>query len=173
MPTFCYTPGNLLTFIFLIFFLIPLSHSLNFQLSRSTPHATTVLPEADAVTSVGGVQVNDVDYRRRLDQVIRDGKVHLWDSNSGKLADFTTHFSFTVDTRNSSSNAGGFAFFLAPVGFRVLPNSVGGSVGIYVAGAGDFPQSQTVSIEFDDSANPEDRNVALLRSHAYSMSVRN
>ncbi|KAL0308455.1 UNVERIFIED_CONTAM: Bark agglutinin I polypeptide B [Sesamum radiatum] len=153
MPTFCYTPGNVLTFVFL-FFLIPLSHSVNFQLSRSTSHATTILPEADAVTSAGAIQLNDVDYRPRVDQVICNEKVSLWDSNSGELADFTTHFSFTVDARNSSSEANGLAFFVTPVGFRISPNLTHGLLGVYFSTAGDWPQTQTVSIEFDDSANP-------------------
>ncbi|KAL0374527.1 UNVERIFIED_CONTAM: L-type lectin-domain containing receptor kinase IX.2 [Sesamum radiatum] len=125
------------------------SHSANFQLSRSTPHATTIFPEADAVTSARAIQFNDVDYRCHLDQVVCNKKVPLWDSKSGELADFTTRFSFTVDAPNSSSNASGNAFFLEPVGFGIPPNSVGGFLGVYVAGAGDFPQPQTDGLEFD------------------------
>ncbi|GJT22099.1 L-type lectin-domain containing receptor kinase IX.1-like protein, partial [Tanacetum coccineum] len=49
--------------------------------------------------------------------------VPIWDSNTGKLSDFTTHFTFTIDTRNNSLYGHGLVFFLAPVGFDIPPNS--------------------------------------------------
>ena len=40
--------------------------------------------------------------------------MHLWDKTSGKLTDFTTHFSFVIDSWNQTTYADGMAFFLAP-----------------------------------------------------------
>ncbi|KAL0461927.1 UNVERIFIED_CONTAM: L-type lectin-domain containing receptor kinase IX.1 [Sesamum latifolium] len=154
MATFCYAPGNVLISI-LLFFLIPFSHSVNFQLSGFTPDVTTILLEGDAVTSVGEIQFNDVSYLCRVGQVIYNGKVPLWDSSSGKLADFTTHFAFVIDTLNREQYGNGLAFFLAPVGFQIPPNSAGGFLGLFNTSTRDQPQTQIVSVEFDSYANPE------------------
>ena len=40
--------------------------------------------------------------------------MHLWDNTSGKLTDFTTHFSFVIDSQNQTNYAEGLAFFLSP-----------------------------------------------------------
>ncbi|KAK4426531.1 L-type lectin-domain containing receptor kinase IX.1 [Sesamum alatum] len=154
MATFCYAPGNVLISIFL-FFLIPFSDSVQFQLSGFTPDVTTILLEGDAVTSVGEIQFNDVSYLCRVGQVIYNGKVPLWDSNSGKLADFTTHFAFVIDTLNRAEYGNGLAFFLAPVGFQIPPNSAGGFLGLFNTSTRDLPETQIVSVEFDSYANPE------------------
>ncbi|KAI3462619.1 hypothetical protein Pfo_019282 [Paulownia fortunei] len=154
MGTFCYTSGNVFIVIFLVF-LIPSSHSVNFQLSRFSPVETVILLEGDAVNSVGEIEFNKVNYLYRVGQVIYNGKVPLWDSNSGELADFTTRFSFTVDTQNRSAYGNGLAFFLAPVGFQIPPNSAGGFLGLFNTSTTDSSQSQIVSVEFDSFSNPE------------------
>ncbi|PIN26208.1 Serine/threonine protein kinase [Handroanthus impetiginosus] len=79
--------------------------------------------DGDAVTSVGEIQFNSLIFAGRVAQVIYSGKVLLWDSNLKKLTDFTTRFPFTVDTQNSSEYGYGIAFFLAPIGFQIPPNS--------------------------------------------------
>ncbi|KAL0431411.1 UNVERIFIED_CONTAM: L-type lectin-domain containing receptor kinase IX.1 [Sesamum radiatum] len=154
MATFCYAPGNVLISIFL-FFLIPFSHSVNFQLSRFTPDVTTILLQGDAATSVEAIQLNDVGYFSRVGQVIYNGKVPLWDSNSGKLADFTTHFAFVIDTLDRAQYGDGLAFFLAPVGFQIPPNSAGGFLGLFNTSNRDQPQTPIVSVEFDSATNAE------------------
>nr|POE96711.1 galactose-binding lectin [Quercus suber] len=40
--------------------------------------------------------------------------MHLWDKASRSLKDFTTHFSFVIDSLNQPDYADGLAFFLAP-----------------------------------------------------------
>ena len=40
--------------------------------------------------------------------------MHLWDKASRSLTDFTTHFSFVIDSLNQPDYADGLAFFLAP-----------------------------------------------------------
>ncbi|XP_044508785.1 basic agglutinin-like [Mangifera indica] len=54
----------------------------------------------------------------------------LWDKTTGGLADFTTHFSFVIDSDNSSSYGDGMAFFLAPENSTILTVSGGGSFGL-------------------------------------------
>ncbi|KAK6128560.1 hypothetical protein DH2020_037704 [Rehmannia glutinosa] len=154
MCTFCHTPGIVFLTIFLIS-LIHSSHSLNFQVSRFSPDVTDILLEGDAVNSVGEIELNKVDYICRVGQIIYNGKVPLYDTNSGKLTDFATHFSFTIDTQNRSTYGNGLAFFLAPVGFRIPPNSVGGFLGLFNSTTTDSSQTRIVSVEFDSVSNPE------------------
>jgi hypothetical protein len=40
--------------------------------------------------------------------------MHLWDKASGNLTDFTTNFSFVIDSQNNTNYGDGLAFFLAP-----------------------------------------------------------
>ncbi|KAL4298352.1 hypothetical protein GQ457_12G012630 [Hibiscus cannabinus] len=72
------------------------------------------------------------------------------------LADFTSQFSFTINTRNVTVYGNGFAFFLAPVGYQIPPNSAGGYLGLLNSStmAGSFP-TQVVSVEFDSYFNED------------------
>ncbi|PIN10973.1 Serine/threonine protein kinase [Handroanthus impetiginosus] len=155
MITFCLTSANPLNIAILLLFLIPLDHSVNFQVSRFSPEVKVVVLNGDAVTSVGEIQFNSLIFACRVGQVIYNGKVPLWDSNSKKLADFTTRFSFTIDTQNSSEYGYGIAFFLAPVGFQIPPNSAAGFLGLFNSSTIDSKRSQIVSIEFDSFVNTE------------------
>ncbi|PIM98846.1 Serine/threonine protein kinase [Handroanthus impetiginosus] len=83
--------------------------------------------DGDAEISNGKLELNKPNIYR-VGQVIYNGKVPLWDSDSGKLADFTTHFSFTVfDMKN--------ALFL----------------GLFNTITPDVSQSHIVSVEFDST----------------------
>ncbi|KOM53928.1 hypothetical protein LR48_Vigan09g258700 [Vigna angularis] len=83
--------------------------------------------------------------------------MHLWDKSSGKLADFTTHFSFSVYS-NEIQFGDGFAFFLADPGLPLLNNiTEGGGLGLV---DGDRVLNSTqhsfVAVEFDTFQNPWD-----------------
>ncbi|KAK7831063.1 l-type lectin-domain containing receptor kinase ix.1 [Quercus suber] len=70
-----------------------------------------------------------VDIQARVGWVIYAKKVPLWDSNTGKLTDFSTRFSFTIGSvgLGTSDFGDGLAFFLAPVGFdNIAPNTAWG-----------------------------------------------
>ncbi|XP_061366807.1 mannose/glucose-specific lectin Cramoll-like [Gastrolobium bilobum] len=51
--------------------------------------------------------------------------LHLWDSSSKVLANLTTSFTFIIDKVNDTSYGDGFAFYLAPLGYQIPPNSAG------------------------------------------------
>jgi len=80
---------------------------------------------------------------------------YAWNSNTGKLSDFICHFSFTIDTRGLSSYGHGIAFFLAPIGFQIPPNSAGGFLGLFNTTTSDSSKNQIVLVEFDSFPNPE------------------
>ncbi|XP_027346975.1 L-type lectin-domain containing receptor kinase IX.1-like [Abrus precatorius] len=76
--------------------------------------------------------------------------MQLWDKTTRKLTDFTTHFSFVIDSQNRSVYGDGIAFFLAPNGSK-LPNATkGGSMGLTLD---NQPLNSTdnpfVAVEFD------------------------
>ena len=53
--------------------------------------------------------------------------MHLWNKDSGNLTVFTTHFSFSIDSKNQSVYGDGLAFFLAPLGSKIPMYTKGGS----------------------------------------------
>ncbi|GFP86856.1 L-type lectin-domain containing receptor kinase ix.1 [Phtheirospermum japonicum] len=124
-------------FFFLISLIItPSSHSLSFNLSTIGPEhqGRFINVTGDAYITSQGIQVTPNE--RDVAQVNRTGRatcidpLHLWDRASGNLTDFTTHFSFVIDSSGNSAYADGLAFFLGPVGSSIQPWSYGGSLGI-------------------------------------------
>ncbi|TYJ40551.1 hypothetical protein E1A91_A04G148200v1 [Gossypium mustelinum] len=94
--------------------------------------------EADTTASSGQIQLTTNQRNKPLNGSVGRATyyqpMHLWDNSLGKprLADFTTHFSFSIDSLNKSSGdrGDGFAFFLAPDGSKIPPHSGGGCLGL-------------------------------------------
>ncbi|KAJ1382163.1 Legume lectin, alpha chain, conserved site [Sesbania bispinosa] len=82
--------------------------------------------------------------------------VHIWDRNTGELADFTTGFSFVVNRNGSTLHGDGFAFFIAPLHLDLPPpaNSSGGYLGLFSPETAlDPSKNQILAIEFDSFTN--------------------
>lgn len=157
-----FASSSVLSFaIFIQYFLflnIPFADSVHFDVSSFSPDETTgrtILYQGDAVPSVGAIEFNDVAYLCHVGQAIYAKKVPMWDSDSGKVADFATHFTFIIDTQNRSTYGHGLAFFLAPPGFQIPPNSAGGFLGLFNTTNSASPQNHMVAVEFDSFSNPE------------------
>uniref|UniRef100_A0A162B2C1 Legume lectin domain-containing protein n=1 Tax=Daucus carota subsp. sativus TaxID=79200 RepID=A0A162B2C1_DAUCS len=80
----------------------------------------------------------------------------LWDDRSGNLTDFTTHFSFIINSQNRTKYGDGMAFFLAPVGSKIPRTATkGGSLGLTTD---EQPLNSTdnpfIAVEFDVYTNP-------------------
>ncbi|EEF35161.1 kinase, putative [Ricinus communis] len=119
--------------LFFFLLVVPYANSIHFRLNR-----TNMLYYGDAVLSVGVVEFNKVkSYAYRV----------------GRLSDFLTHFSFIIDTNDSMEHGHGFAFFLAPVGFQIPPNSASGYLGLFNTSTVDSSQNQIVFVEFDSYPN--------------------
>ncbi|XP_059435446.1 L-type lectin-domain containing receptor kinase IX.1-like [Corylus avellana] len=128
---------HMLPLFFFFFFLLlpPTAYSVSFQITRFEPTDTDIQYLGDAVPSVGAIEmINKYGYVCRVGWAIYAKRVPLWDSHTRKLTNFTTHFSFTINTQGLPHYASGLAFFLAPAGFEIPPNS---------------------SVEFDSFSNPE------------------
>ncbi|KAK1410364.1 hypothetical protein QVD17_36900 [Tagetes erecta] len=144
--------------IFLIcsfFSLLPLSQSVDFTIDSFRVDTTNILYLGDAVPNVGTIEFNKVNYINRVGQAIYYASVPIWDRKTSKLTDFTTHFTFTIDTQGRSPYGNGFTFFLAPLSFQIPPNSAGGFLGLFNTTYTDSPGNQMLVIEFDSFVNPE------------------
>lgn len=149
-------PSLPINILFFLFFL-PYACSISFQIPRFDPTATNTVYEGDAEPAVGVIELtNKVNYVCRVGRATHAERVPLWNSRTGKITDFTTHFSFIIDKQDKGAPySGGIAFFLAPFGCQIPPNSDGGFLGLFNTTTSDVAGNQIVLVEFDSYVNPE------------------
>ncbi|KAL8259892.1 hypothetical protein R6Q59_027845 [Mikania micrantha] len=148
------TPWHEIAFIILFVSscFLHLSESLDFKITSFTYDTKNILYSGDATPSNGAIDFNRVDEVLRVGHVTYTVAVQIWDKKTTKLTDFTTHFTFVIDTLNQASYGDAFSFFLAPVGFQIPPNSAGQYQGLFNTTSYN-PQSQLLVVEFDTSVN--------------------
>ncbi|KAM1330064.1 hypothetical protein PS1_043218 [Malus domestica] len=134
--------------LIVISFLAPLAHPLSFKITQFDQTTKNISYEGDASRVSRAIQLNE-----KSSWMVGRATytLHLWDSSTGSLADFTTHFTFIVDTGNKSDFSDGFAFFLGPVGHPIPVNSAGSLLGLF--NSTDESNKQIVAVEFDTFAN--------------------
>ncbi|KAJ0096942.1 hypothetical protein Patl1_28380 [Pistacia atlantica] len=130
MAALTYGNLDLPFFIFFIVTVLPSASSVYFKMPRTLIYVVLVGPF--------------------MQRGYRSGNSH-----TGKLSDFTTQFSFSIDTLGRTPYGHGLAFFLAPVGFQIPPNSVCGYLGLFNATTAYSSANQIVMVEFDSFPNPE------------------
>ncbi|KAE8008294.1 hypothetical protein FH972_004816 [Carpinus fangiana] len=82
--------------------------------------------------------------------------MHLWDKESNNLTDFTTSFSFVINSRNDKQYGDGLAFFLAPTDSTLPEDSAGGGMGLATTNQSlNTTANHFVAVEFDIFSNPE------------------
>ena len=142
-----------------IFFLFPPSTvSLSFQISRFDANANNIVFEGDAVPFDGDIRLNRVDFVTRVGRATHSEHVRVWDPSTQELTDFTTNFSFIIDTQGASEgNYGhGIVFFLTSVDSEIPPNTAGGSLGLLNTTSLLSPsKNNIIGVEFDSFSNPE------------------
>ncbi|KAL1365468.1 hypothetical protein HN51_013489 [Arachis hypogaea] len=151
-------PHTLIPLIILysIFFSFYPAYSIQFQIPSFNPGDANILYLGAAATRDGSADFNVNDlYTCQVGWTIYSKQVLLWDSRTGKLTDFTTHYTFIIDTGNKTTYGHGLAFFLAPVDFEIPPNSSGGFLGLFNTTTKDSAQNQIVLVEFDSYPNSE------------------
>ncbi|TYJ40548.1 hypothetical protein E1A91_A04G148000v1 [Gossypium mustelinum] len=115
--------------------------------------------ENDTTPSDGAIQLTTNQRDKALNGSVGRATyyqpMHLWDNSSGnlRLADFTIHFSFSINSLNkpSGDRGDGFAFFLAPNGSKIPPHSGGGCLGLQSCDSD--ANSKFVAVEFDTFPN--------------------
>uniref|UniRef100_A0A2N9GF21 Protein kinase domain-containing protein n=1 Tax=Fagus sylvatica TaxID=28930 RepID=A0A2N9GF21_FAGSY len=159
--------------IFFLLLLLPTTaYSVQFQITQFDTNTPDIQYRGDAKPSQGHVDMNE-NYFFRVGWTIYAKKVPIWDLDTGNLTDFSTRFSFTIDTMGKSSYSDGLAFFLAPVGFDIPPNSAGGNLGLFNQTTIDSPPYQIVFVEFDSFVNPWDPNVTHVGINKNSIASAN
>ncbi|KAK3009289.1 hypothetical protein RJ639_014332 [Escallonia herrerae] len=147
-------------FPFIFFLILPSVSGLYFNLSTiGTDDANrSINITGDAYISSEGIQVTPNERNMALGG--KTGRatyvqpLHLWDETSGNLADFTTHFSFVIDSSGNYSYADGLAFFLAPINSSVTSNKGGSGLGLASGNrTSNSSDNQFVAVEFDTYPN--------------------
>ncbi|TXG60048.1 hypothetical protein EZV62_014621 [Acer yangbiense] len=154
MATSFFNLRSLSIFVFYLL-LIPSANSISFNISCFDPDNPDILYEGDARAYVGAVEFNGISYLCCVGRAAYAKREHLWDSETNKMSDFTTHFSFIINTGGRSLYAAGLAFYLAPFGYQIPPNSAGGFLGLFNTTTSDSSQNRIVLVQFDSFPNPE------------------
>lgn len=149
--------GLLLQLLAFTFVILSPVDSVSFNIPRFNSDEINVLYQGAARPNVGAVEFNSLTYVNQVGRVIYAETVPIWDSETREVADFTTHFSFIIDTQGKASldYGAGLAFFLAPTGSEIPPNSGGGFLGMFNTTTSDSSGNQVVLVEFDTYPNPE------------------
>nr|GEW49341.1 retrotransposon protein, putative, Ty1-copia subclass [Tanacetum cinerariifolium] len=147
---------------------------LYFEINNFTTSATNiVLLLGDAIYSDGTIEFNKVDnHKYCVGHAIYADAVQIWDSRSGKLSDFTSHFSFIIDTLGNSTYCCGFTFFIRHAGDEIIPNSGGTFLGLFNTSSRDDYDSQIIHVEFDSTSNtwdPPSEHVAINKNSLRSV----
>ncbi|KAI9125355.1 hypothetical protein K1719_003971 [Acacia pycnantha] len=131
--------SSLTLFISLLF----LSHtvnSLSFKFRSFDSYDKAITFQGDAFASQGRLHlknsIHGVPLPNSAVRASYSSPVQLWDSKTGKVAAFTTSFSFIVPPSYSSYSSllgDGFSFFIAPFSADMPSNSSGGFLGLFSA----------------------------------------
>jgi hypothetical protein len=91
--------------------------------------------------------------------------MRLWDAKTGRLTDFTTHFTFVINAVNIFEHGDGLSFFISPLQSNIPKDSSGGFLGLFdSATAFNMSLNQIVAVEFDTYKNawdPSDDHVGI------------
>ena len=143
-------------FVIFLLTLIPSATPLNFNFpSLGTKDTGSINVSGDAYISNQGIQLTpderQLSLSSKVGRAIYNQPLHLWDNGSAQLANFTTHFSFVIDSNGNTSYGDGLAFFLAPVASSIPPNSTGGHLGLISANQtiNSLANHKFVAVEFD------------------------
>ncbi|KAG8650475.1 L-type lectin-domain containing receptor kinase IX.1 [Manihot esculenta] len=137
--------------------------SLNFNFTSFSSSDPQIFTERDANVTEGEIELTLIypskETSARYGRATYAEPLHLWDKASGNLTNFTTQFSFLIDSRGSHKYGDGITFFMAPNGSR-MPANVKGSGGIGLArsnsDAVNPKVNKFVAVEFDTYQNDWD-----------------
>ncbi|XP_054824112.1 lectin 7-like [Prosopis cineraria] len=154
--------------VLLVSFLVLSPHHVNslsfrFRSFHSYDH-NVITFQGDAFASHGHLQltktIHGVPQPNSAGQASYSAPVRLWDAKTGKLAAFTTSFSFIVSPSSSSYSSlfgDGISFFIAPFSSGIPSNSTGGFLGLFSEPTAlNSYANRIVAVEFDTFGNPWD-----------------
>jgi len=137
-----------------------LDSTISFSITKFDEENPDIFLKGDASVSNGVLSLIKTDQysgkplQKSVGRATHLTPIHIWDETSGELADFSTSFSFIVNTNGSSLHGDGFTFFLGPLHFDLPKNSSGGYLGLFNPETALIPsQNSIVAIEFDSFTN--------------------
>ena len=178
-PTMSASCFHLVITAFLILAIFPpFSHPVSFDITHFDSKTNNISYQGDAIPTNSTIGLETVSQLYRVGRAAYSEGLHLWDSSTGILTDFTTRFSFIVGVQNKSNYGDGFAFYMAPVGNPIPPNSAGEYLGLFNSTTSlGVPQNQIVHVEFDTFVNPDFdppmRHVGINNNSLISLSYAN
>ncbi|XP_056158559.1 L-type lectin-domain containing receptor kinase IX.1-like [Syzygium oleosum] len=136
---------------------IPSVAPLSFNITSFDTDLRDILYEGVATATYGYVDLTTGNpHHYQVGRIKYANPIRIWDPLTGRQADFSTNFSFIIETYGSAQYSDGLAFFLAPVGIQIPPNSAGGFLGLFNAStANEGHRNHIVMVEFDTFVNPE------------------
>ncbi|KAH7852377.1 hypothetical protein Vadar_024121 [Vaccinium darrowii] len=147
----------------ILFLLFPFANSITFNLSNFKPNDQTIDYTGDAFVASGVIQLTknlvDTVLTQSAGRATYSQAIHLWDSETGNLTDFNTHFTFMIQAIDSSTIApgDGLTFFLCPYNATIPNYSSGGFLGLFNnSNAFNNTNNQIVAVEFDTYQNSWD-----------------
>ncbi|KAK4844430.1 hypothetical protein QYF36_020195 [Acer negundo] len=159
----------LLNLIFSFLFLsLPIANSVSFNFtSFESNNNVGINFTGDAFPSAGVLQLTKnqlfVNLTNSTGWATYNQPVPIWDSKTGKLTDFTTHFSFIIRAEDTNKYGDGISFFLAPYDYQIPPNSSDGLLALF-SNPENSTANQIVAVEFDSFNNtwdPNDNHVGI------------
>ncbi|XP_011030415.1 PREDICTED: galactose-binding lectin-like, partial [Populus euphratica] len=150
-----------LPFVFSTLFtlIIPSASGLSFNFTSFIVGADQNISYEEAYPADGAIQLTK--NLRNANMTSSSGRatyykpMQLWDKASGNLTDFTTHFSFSIDSRGQRAYGDGLAFFLAPEGSK-LPLNLSEGAGLGLTRRDQLLNTTAnhfVAVEFDIYSN--------------------
>ncbi|XP_061336876.1 lectin 5-like [Gastrolobium bilobum] len=161
----------LMIFIFFLLLITSVkSDSLSFSFPTFEPGLRNIIVDGDANITNGILQLTKKDPIPKHSVGLAGffGAVHLSDKRTGKIAEFTTEFSFIVNPLGLRFHGDGFTFFIASLDFEFPDNSSGGFLGLFnEETAFNTSKNQIVAVEFDgfqnewDPTNPNPPHIGI------------
>ncbi|XP_024932717.3 L-type lectin-domain containing receptor kinase IX.1 [Ziziphus jujuba] len=147
---------NLMITTFLLLIYIPYSLPLDFDYPVLDQDKGTLIIEGNTTHLGSEIELTKLNKTDQIGHVKYFEDFQLWDSVSGRAADFTTSFSFIIYSPTDGPHGDGLVFFLAQPPFGV-PNSTDGShLGMINIQDNRFSSAQKfVAVEFDTLANKD------------------
>lgn len=148
------SPSSIITSL-IFFSTIQFAATLNFSLASFDSNNNEMYLERDAFLADKAIQLtknlHGESIVTSIGRVTYKKPLHLWDKASRNLTDFTTHFTFVINSENRTSYGDGIAFFLVPNGTRVpLLAKEGGALGLTNDSQPlDTKANNFVAVEFD------------------------
>uniref|UniRef100_A0A2N9FWW0 non-specific serine/threonine protein kinase n=1 Tax=Fagus sylvatica TaxID=28930 RepID=A0A2N9FWW0_FAGSY len=151
--------------IIFFLFLLPPANAIFFNFSSFQTNYVSLTFQGDAYLQPSeGLQLTkntlSSNINSSVGRALHPEGVRLWDKSTGRLTDFTTHFSFKIKTVNQTSpfSGDGLAFFITPFNSPMPDNSTGGALGLLSdESAVNLTQIPIVAVEFDTFCN-DDQN---------------